>query len=258
MVRESISLITSRPFVESYCKYRIRPIIYCVAIAEKITQGRFLIRNWRNAQITDVAPFVRHLLVTSRSYATELLSTVTLQNVENLAIWGDPFSRPEDLKKMNDFPLRMLSVGLKHITLDEAINRCPALRNVTHLEMTFLRGSTWNDCKALVEFPNLTHLCFDSRELKVEDEAILGLLKHCPSLRAMVRQLGSDIDECTIEDDPRFLVLWGRMVLEDFIVEWERSANGQIGLWELVDIIIEARKSEAHSFSTCCFSWGFR
>jgi len=47
---------------------------------------------------------------------------------------------------------------MSKITLGEAISHCPALRNITHFEILSLKGS---ELKELVEFPNLTHLCFD-------------------------------------------------------------------------------------------------
>ena len=139
----------------------------------------------------------------------------------------------------------MLSVGLEDTGLEEAIKHCSAFMNITHLEIIALEGQTWNDCKALVELPKLTHLCFDP-QVEVDDDALLDLLVHCPSLRAMIYQ---PVDECTTEtDDPRFLVLEDNMNIENFIEEWEMSANGGIGLWELADMIIEARKGETHFF----------
>ena len=232
---------------------RVRPIVYRVAIARVVPDGGVTIPNWRNAQITDVAPFARYLLVGSSpaslifstSHLIELLSA--LRNVENLAIWLRSFIVPRVLKEMNNLPLRVVSFGPADISLDEAINDCPALRNITHLEIVSMKGLAWNDVKVLIEFPNLTHLCF---EIKMENGVILDLLRHCPSLQAMIcLKLTLLIGDCTIEsDDPRFLVLRDGMELGDFVQEWERSANGDIGLWELADIIIEARKGEVHSF----------
>ena len=49
---------------------------------------------------------------------------------------------------------------------------------------------------------------------------------------------------------PRLLVFWDDLCVEDTVLEWERSANRRIGLGELADIIIEARKCEVHSFFT--------
>jgi hypothetical protein len=197
--------------------------------------------------MNDVAPFVRHLLTLRASKIIELLST--FYNVENLAIWiGSPHISPEILKKMNDLPLRMLSVVMTHMSLDAAVMYCPAFRNVTHLEITWLKISTWVDWKTLVEFPNLTHLCFNFSR-PVENEIILGLLVHCPSLRAMIFQ--PFYARTTTPDDHRFLIFQdGFFAVE----EWEKSANGGIGLWELADIIIAARRGEAHSFSTCLCS----
>ena len=135
------------------------------------------------------------------------------------------------------------------------IGYCPAFRNTTHLEIISNEGLTWGDVNQLVNFPNLTHLCFDVDGAPV-DQSVLGLLEHRPSLQAMVYQTSRN---CAIEvDDSRFLVLQGGMGKEDFVAEWERSANGGNGLWELVDKIIEARKSEVYSFSTCrCFHPSF-
>ena len=235
--------------ISQHRRCRIRPILYRVAIEwqGESYDGIKPIRNLRNAQITGVAPFVRHLLVTSRSphaHVIEMLST--FQNTENLAIWLGTGMAPKFLEKMKDLPLRMLSVGLGHVSLDEAIKYCPALRNITHLELSVtLKVSTWNDCKALVEFPKLTHLFFHNLNRATMKGAVLDLLKHCPSLRVMVYQSEEWV---TRSDDPRFLVLQDFMCLDDAIEEWERSANGRIGLWELADIIINARKGEVHSF----------
>ena len=151
---------------------------------------------------------------------------------------------------MNALPLRVLSFDPADITLDDAIKYCPALRNVTRLELhiTSLEVFTWDDFKVLAEFPNLTHLCLEA--YKMDDEVVPNLLQHCPLLRAMVYLLPGLY---TIgSDDPRFLILQGLMDQWEFINEWERSANGRIGLWETADIIIEARKGEVQYFSTCC------
>ena len=219
-------------------------MLYRVAIAET-SQGRLSIRNWRNAHINAVAPFTRHLLALYCSTINPIELLSTFHNTENLAIWFNHDLSPEYLKKMNDLPLRMLSVALGHISLDEAIQYCPAFRNVTHLEIISLKGSTWNDYRALAEFPKLTHLCFDVL-FEVGDEIVLGLLKHCPSLRSLIYLLQNG---CTIGiDDSRLLVL--QDYIDDLMEDWERSANGGIGLWELADIIIEARKGRLHSISS--------
>ena len=183
--------------------------------------------------------------MTSTSHVIRLLSA--LRNVENLAIWLRSYIVPQVLKEMNNLPLRVVSFGPADMSLDEAIKDCPTLRNITHLEIVSMKRSAWNDFKVLIEFPNLTHLCFEVH-LEMEGDVILDLLRHCPSLQAMIcRKLS--INDCTIEsDDPRFLVLQDCMGLPDFVQEWERSANGCIGLWELADIIIEGRKGEVHSF----------
>ena len=236
--------------VSQHRQCRIRPILYRVAIEweGETSRGIKPIRNWRNAQITGVAPFVRHLLVTSRFPPAHIIETLsTFHNTENLALWLGTGMAPKFLQKMKDLPLRMLSVGLSHLSLDEAINYCPALMNITHLEIVSLKVSTWNDCKALVEFPKLTHLSFDNHSHGTLKGGVLDLLEHCPSLRLMVYQSEEWV---TWSDDPRFLVLQDLMCLDDSIEEWERSANGRIGLWELADIIIKARKGEVHSFST--------
>src|SRR5437588_226152 len=80
----------SRRFLLSYC--RIRPILYRVAIAKVRTSG-IISSIQQNAQTTEVAQFVRDLLIIStalnhdqESHVTKLLST--FRNVENLAIWG--------------------------------------------------------------------------------------------------------------------------------------------------------------------------
>jgi len=82
----------------------------------------------------------------------------------------------------------------------------------------------------------------------VVDALLLELLDRCPSLLAMIYQVPVD-KGCSIEsDDPRLLVLQENMRLELYIQEWIWSANGQIGLWELSDIIIGARKGEVYYF----------
>ena len=229
----------------SHRKCRIRPILYRVAIAEELSKEGLTIRNWRNAPVTDIAPFARHLLISSPltdsiSRTLELLST--FHNVENLAIWRNGSVGIQVLEKLQDLPLRRLSVGLKDTGLDEAVNHCSAFMNITHLEIIALpEGSeTYNDCKALVELPKLTHLCFEPL-VEVEDHVLLDLLVHCPSLRVMIYQ---PMYECIETDDPRFLVLDDNPDVEEAIEEWEMSANGGIGLWELADMIIEARKGE--------------
>ena len=85
----------------------------------------------------------------------------------------------------------------------------------------------------------------------MDNGVVPNLLQHCPSLHAMV-YLSSGV--CTIDgsDDPRFLILQGLMDQQEFMDEWERSANGRIGLWEIADIIIEARRGDVQYFSTCC------
>src|SRR5438445_10881838 len=90
---------------------------------------------------------------------------------------GAPFPTDSQfLKKMNDLPLRTLCIDLEETNLDEAIQHCPAFKNITHLELITLKGSTWNDSKPLVKFTNLTHLCFDLLPETVKDEFVLDLL----------------------------------------------------------------------------------
>jgi hypothetical protein len=104
------------------------------------------------------------------SRVTKLLSTFC--NVENLAIWAPFPTSSQVLKMMNDLPLRRLCVDLEETTLDEAIQHCPAFKNLTHLELITLKGSTWDDYKPLVEFTKLTHLCFDLLPQAVKDEVV--------------------------------------------------------------------------------------
>ena len=163
----------------------------------------------------------------------------TFRNIENLTIWHNPITL-EVLEKMKDLPLRMLSMGLEHLRLDEASKNFPAFRNITHLKI--ISTLTQRDCKALVNFPKLTHLCVFS-----QDEDMLDVLQDYPSLQVMIC-LPYDHRFTIKSDDPRLLVFWDCLSVEDAILEWKRSANGRIGFWELAEIIIEARKSEIYSF----------
>jgi len=95
------------------------PIIYRVAVPG---ESPLTIRGWGNAQTTDVASFARHLLIHPPINAIEFLST--FRNIENLAIWLNTL----DHRKMNDLPLRMLSIILGDINLDDAIKYCPSFR----------------------------------------------------------------------------------------------------------------------------------
>jgi hypothetical protein len=210
------------------------------------SQGKIWVRNWPNPQINDVAPFTRHLLVLGGDTETTIKLFSAFHNAENLAIWIGPVGAnigPQVLKKINDLPLRMLSIRLRQTSFDEAIAYCPVFKNLTHLQIISMKGSTWNDWKALTEFPKLTHLCLYTLD---EDEDLQNFLAGCPLLRAMIYL---PVHECAIKlDDPRFLVFRDRMSLRNSISEWERSACGRIGLWELADIIIDARKGEVQCF----------
>jgi len=78
---------------------------------------------------------------------------------------------------------------------------------------------------------------------------MLDVLQDYPSLQAMVwlpYYPGFTIKS----DDYRLLVFWDCLCVKDAVLEWDRSANGRIGFWELADIIIEARKSEVYLFFT--------
>jgi len=79
------------------------------------------------------------------------------------------------------------------------------------------------------------------------------LLKNCPSLRVVICQITIPREDTVslypILSDPRFIVLQDLMHPEASAVECERSANGQIGLWELADMIVEAWNSEIQPFS---------
>jgi hypothetical protein len=186
-----------------------------------------------------VAPFTRHLLVANTVTDADIIELLsTFRNIENLAIWSGSIG-PKILKMMKDLPLRMLSIDLRETNLDEAIECCPAtFKNLTHLELLDLKGSTWNDYKALAEFPRLSHLGLDYSL----GMAFLDLLEHCPSLQVLIYLVGKTRN--IKSDDPRFLVLQDDI---EWTVYWKSSANGRIGFWELADIIIEARRSEVHS-----------
>jgi hypothetical protein len=206
-----------------------------------MNQEKLVIHGWQNVQLTDVAPFTRHLLVFNSTYESHLIELLSIfRNVENFAIWFGPSIGPKILKMMNDLPLRMLSIVLGEMDLDETIEYCPTLKNLTHFEILNLKGSTWDDHKALVKFQRLTHLSIGI--FKFDD--VLNLLEHCRSLRVLIG-LGVTTDYRTIEShDPRFLVLKGDI---DSEAEWKRSTNGRIGFWELAEIIVEARHSEVLS-----------
>ena len=137
---------------------------------------------------------------------------------------------------MDDLPLRRLSANLAQLELDEAFKDCRAFNNITHLEILALKKPTWDHCKALVELPKLTHLCFDSCAfVNLEDAVVLGLLERCASLWALVLRLpGARANEGTIKlDDPRFLVFSDCMSLDDYKAEWKKSANGGLAFGNL-------------------------
>jgi len=142
----------------SYRKRRTQPIFYRVAIAEETLSGGLTIRNWRNTRTSDVASFPLYLLLKGGSTRSVI---DTFRNIENLTIWHNPITL-EVLEKTNNLPLRMFTVGLEHLRLDEASKNCSAFRNITHLKiiLTFTR----KDCKALVNSPKLTHLCIFSQD----------------------------------------------------------------------------------------------
>ena len=162
-------------------------------------------------------------------------------NIENLAVWSPACLTPDFIKKMNDLPLRMLSVDKAAIT-----EYCPAFKNLTHLETFALGGSTWDDdFKVILGLPKLTHLCFD-HSLGVKDAVLLRLLEHCASLRVLILLTGTEggpAHRTSESDDPRCLILVDRMDTNGLKDEWERSANGFIGRWEVAELIIEARES---------------
>jgi len=230
---------------------RIRPILYRVAIAETTPYTPSItIRNWKNTPRTHVARFVRHLLTTidDEYLVLELLST--LRNLENLAMWGYLSISSEILKAINDLPLHTLSANLGGINLAKAIKNCTAFRNLIHLEILGLTGCTWKDCNALLDLPKLTHLSFH-QYASVEAEVALKLLECSSSLRVLIYQvifdsLGNPGVDLIKSNDPRYFVF--RDDLPDDVTEWEASANGQTGFWELADIIVEARKGRVQSF----------
>jgi len=119
MVRE----VHDDHLANSYRKRRTRPIFYRVAIAEETLSGGLTIRNWRNTRTSDVASFPLDLLLKGGSTRSVI---DTFRNIENLTIWHNPITL-EVLEKMNNLPLRMFTVGLEHLRLDEASKNCPAL-----------------------------------------------------------------------------------------------------------------------------------
>jgi hypothetical protein len=218
---------------------RIRPILYRVAILRE-PLGEPLTATWRNARITDISQFVRHVL--AFTYETDIVELIIpFRNIENLAIWDDLGICFESLKALDGLPLRMLSASMS-MKLREAIKNSSAFKNLTHLELLSLYGPVSNECKALVELPKLSHLCLD---FYVEDEIVLDLLEHCASLRVLILRMDVKlfVYRTTKVDDPRYLVFRDSVYIEDCMLEWSRSANGLLGCWELAEVIIEARKS---------------
>jgi len=88
----------------------------------------------------------------------------------------------------------------------------------------------------------------------VEAEVGLNLLECCSSVRVLIYQAAIDdyghmTDPDFIEsNDPGYLVFLDD--LPDDVREWEISANGQTGFWELADTIIEARRGKDTIFSS--------
>jgi hypothetical protein len=232
---------------------RIRPILYrVVAIVGKsrtlrTASGTPIIHCWPNTQIINSAQFVRHFftMAVEGCHLLEMMST--FPNIENLAIWSF-IDSPEIFKKLNDLPLRKLSAYFHDISPDRyLIKNSPAFKNLTHLEMIRLNCSTPGWHKALIGLPRLTHLAFDpTGALHVEDAVVLDLLKHCASLRVLIFSifLGAgyvNSNGFVMSNDPRCLILLDPVTLTDLMEEWERSANGLIGGWELAEIIVDAR-----------------
>ncbi len=113
---------------------------------------------------------------------------------------------------------------------------CSTFKNLTHLELLSLYGPAASECKALVELPKLSHLCFD---FYVGDHIVPDLLEHCASLQVYVER--SEM-RTTKVDDPRYLVFHGPVNVDDRMLEWSRSSHELLGCWELAEVIIEARK----------------
>ena len=239
--------------INNYLSLRIRPILYRVVVivnrpyGPRNTPGTLTISNrWPNVQpALNSAQFVRHFLTTTPNHSHLLQMLSTFPNIENLAVWSPACFIPAFVKKMNDLPLRMLSVDKAAIT-----DNCPAFKYLTHLETFDLHasGSTWDDDfkGILVGLPKLTHLCFD-HSLDVKDAVLLHLLKHCASLRVLILLTiagGGGVHRTSKSDDPRCLILLDRMDTNSLMDEWERSANRFIGRWEVAELIIEAREND--------------
>jgi len=166
---------------------------------------------------------------------------IPFRNVENLAIWEEEGICSESLEALDGLPLRRLSAFMS-MELGEAINNCSTFKNLTHFEMLSLYGPDSNECKALVELPKLSHLCFD---FYVKDEIVPELLERCASLQVLIFRVDVDLHlmRTTKVDDPRYLVFYDPADFDERISEWSRSAHGLLGCWELAEVIIEARKN---------------
>ncbi|PPQ74239.1 hypothetical protein CVT24_001110 [Panaeolus cyanescens] len=157
-------------------------------------------------------------------------------NVQDIVNWHEEIKlsdiHPSIQKSSN---LRRLSAFLEELPTNLLLS--PAYSSITHLDVM-----DWMDWDLLVNFPNLSHLCFtDSYEIPhVYD--VIDRLTHkdhgCKSLRVII---------C-------LYLLWGQSADARFIklllpdthveheAEWMKYSNGGMDFWEFAERMVFARK----------------
>ena len=120
------------------------------------------------------------------------------------------------------------------------------IQNLTHLTIHGSKAdSSWRDWEFLAHLPKLTHINVD----KAIQNHISKVLLLCPFLKLLVMEFFDSYKNlmygraCYPLDDDR-LVFMVRQIYSDYVLDWERGANGGVDLWIFAERVVFARSSE--------------
>ena len=192
-------------------------------------------------------------LIVDGDFANESLRTVlsSCPNITDLAIHHEftPYGTAKWtyyylLPIVQEIPhLKRLTVGSLSLLSYYRESLVRNLLNLTHLSIHGSLIRSWEEWDVLTRLPKLTHLNMEC----VTQEHIPKLLLLCPLLKLLVLYhcciCRTGADAYYWVNDNRLLLLQ-KQPYDEWILNWERGANGAVDSWIFSERVVFARESE--------------
>ncbi|KAJ7911341.1 hypothetical protein B0H13DRAFT_2482182 [Mycena leptocephala] len=204
------------------------------------TRSRFLLRE-----------HVRHLYFTDAIWMGFLTEFLTLCDGTTHLAFSSATTQPGLLQILAALPLQRISCFL-HILFSPSgpVNFSHSLfERITHLDAFDWAYKDWDSWSGLEQMPQLTHLSFRHH---IRSSICERALKSCRRLQVLVivwlpqsdlHAIRANIkpprftEEALIQD-PRFVMVH----IQDFVLDWERSARGGSDYWFAAESLVHRRR----------------